>query len=345
MPVMLRAVGNVESSSTVEVRSQVSGALLTVEFREGQDVKEGDLLFTIDSRPFEIALRQAEAALAKDMGQAKNTESQRARYTDLRTRGIVSQSDFDAINAQANALQSTIALDNVQIDNARLQLQYTKIRAPMSGRTGALLVHPGALIRNNDASPMVVINRLMPAYVSFAVPSRALPAIRAGQSRAGLQVTASLAGDAADPPSGAAGASQDQESATQEGASIGRVDFIDNAIDQTTDTIRVKAVFPNRDHRLWPGQFVEVALRVSEDERAIVVPSVAVQPGQQGTFVWVVSAEQSAAVRPVVVARTEGQLSVIKSGLAAGDVVVTDGQLRLTPGARVSVKPDAKGRS
>ena len=341
MPVLLRAVGNVEPSSTVEVRSQVSGALLTVEFREGQDVAQGDLLFTIDPRPFEIALRQAEAALAKDTGQAKTAEAQRARVTDLRSRGIVSQSEFDTVSAQANSLQSSIALDNVQIDNARLQLQYTKIRAPMSGRTGALLVHPGALIRTNDAAPMVVINRIAPAFVSFAVPSRSLPAIRAGQSRSGLQVTASIAGAAADTRPAAA---QDQEGALPSDVSLGQVDFIDNSIDQATDTIRVKAVFPNRDHRLWPGQFVEVALRVSEDSRAIVVPSVAVQPGQQGTFVWVVAADQ-AAIRPVVVARTEGQRAVIQSGLSAGEVVVTDGQLRLTPGARVSVKPGVGRRS
>lgn len=327
MPVNLHAVGNVESTSTVEIQSQVTGSLLTVEFEEGQDVNAGDLLFTIDPRPFEVALKQAEAARAKDAGQSKNAEVQRQRYKDLLTRGLIAQSDFDTISAQANALQSTLELDDVLIENARLQLQYTRIHAPIAGRTGALLAHPGSLIRANDTSPMIVINQVAPVYVSFALPARMLSSYRAQQNRAGLRVDAAVGGN-------------------PEAASIGTVTFIDNTVDQTTDTIRLKATFPNADHRLWPGQFVEVTLRLSVDEHAIVAPAVAVQPGQQGSYVWVLNADQTVAMRPVTVTRSEGQVAVIGSGLKAGEVVVTDGQLRLTPGAPVSVKtPDTGGSS
>ncbi len=327
MPVNLHAVGNVESSSTVEIRSQVTGSLLTVEFEEGQDVNAGDLLFTIDPRPFEVALKQAEAARAKDAGQSKNAEVQRQRYNDLLARGLIAQADFDTMSAQANALQSSVALDDVLIENARLQLQYTRIHAPIAGRTGALLVHPGSLIRANDTSPMIVINQVAPVYVSFALPARMLSSYHAQQNRAGLRVDAAVGGN-------------------PEAASTGTVTFIDNTVDQTTDTIRLKATFPNADHQLWPGQFVEATLRLSVDEHAIVAPAVAVQPGQRGAYVWVLNADQTVAMRPVTVTRSEGQVAVIGSGLAAGEVVVTDGQLRLTPGARVSVKaPDAGGSS
>ena len=327
MPINLRAVGNVEPSSTVEIRAQVTGALLSIEFREGQDVSAGDPLFTIDPRPFEVELKQAEAQLAKDAGQSKNAEVQRARAKDLLDRGVMSRADFDTVSAQANALQSTMVADNVQIESARLQLQYTKIRAPIGGRTGAFLVHPGALIRANDTAPMVVINRIAPVFVSFALPANALPSLRGGRSAGALRVEAIVTGGPAAPSSGT-------------------VTFIDNAVDAGTDTIRVKATFPNSDHRLWPGQFAEVTLRVSVDEHAIVAPASAVQPSQQGTFVWVVGADQTVAARPVTVARTDGEHAVIGQGLKPGETVVTDGQLRLTPGARVSVKAQsARGAS
>ncbi|HKT81657.1 MAG TPA: efflux RND transporter periplasmic adaptor subunit [Vicinamibacterales bacterium] len=315
----VRAVGTVEASSTVEVRSQVTGALLTVEFKEGQDVRAGDLLFTLDPRPFELAVKQAEAQLAKDSGQSKTAEAQRTRATELLDRGVISRSDFDTISATANSIQGTINADNVQIENARLQLQYTRIRAPIDGRTGAFLVHPGALIRANDTSPMVVINRISPVLVGFALPARLLPRLRAEFTRGALEATANQAG-------------------SDEAPSTGKVTFIDNAIDQSTDTIRLKATFPNRDHGLWPGQFVDVSLQVSVDEQAIVVPSTAVQPGQQGTYVWVVKDGKTAVVQPVTVTRTEGDQSIVATGLSGGETVVTDGQLRLTPNSTVSIK-------
>jgi membrane fusion protein, multidrug efflux system len=319
MPVNLQAVGNVEASSTVEVRSQVTGALLSVGFTEGQEVTAGQLLFTLDPRPFEATLRQVQAALAKDQAQVRNAQAQRDRNADLLKQGLVAQSDYDALVASAAALQASADADAAQVENAKLQLQYTKIAAPVSGRTGALLVHPGALVRANDVSPLVVINQLAPIYVSFSVPSRLLSEIRAEQARGALPVQAVVSG-ASDPPSS------------------GRVTFLDNAVDQATDTVRLKATFANRDRRLWPGQFVEVTLRLALESHAVVVPAVAVQPGQQGSFVFVVKPDSTVEERPVTVDRTDGDVAVIRTGLRGGEVVVTDGQLRLTPGARVSVK-------
>jgi membrane fusion protein, multidrug efflux system len=319
MPVDLQAVGNVEASSTVEVRSQVTGQLLSVGFSEGQDVAAGQLLFALDSRPFEAALKQAQAALAKDQAQAKNADAQRARNADLLKRGLVAQSDYDALVASAAALHAAADADEAQVDNAKLQLQYTRITAPVSGRTGALLVHQGALVRSNDTTPLVVINQLAPIYVSFSVPSRLLSEIRSERDRGPLAVEAVVSG-------------------SSNPSSHGAVSFIDNAADQTTDTVRLKATFANADRRLWPGQFVEVTLRLAVDPHAIVVPAVAVQPGQQGSFVFVVKPDNTVEQRPVTVLRIGGDEAVIGTGLQAGEIVVTDGQLRLTPGAHISVK-------
>jgi len=319
MPVTLRAVGNVEAASTVEVRAQVTGQLTSVNFTEGQEVKAGDLLFTIDPRALEVALRQAEAVLAKDTGQSKTAEAQRVRYTSLLKAGLISQADFDTVSAQANALQSSMNADNAAIDNVKLQLTYTKILAPVTGRTGALLVHKGSLIRANDTSPLVVINQIAPVNVSFAVPARQLGRIRTEQMRGRLRVQAVPAG-------------------TRDAPSLGGVTFIDNAVDPSTDTIRLKGTFANTDRRLWPGQFVEVTLELAVDAHAIVVPSAAVQPGQQGSFVFVVKPNKTVEARSVTIARTDGPDSVVASGLQAGETVVTDGQLGLVPGASVNVK-------
>jgi multidrug efflux system membrane fusion protein len=321
MPVTVRAVGNVEASSTVEIRPQVAGILQQVTFREGQDVSAGQLLFTIDPRPFEAALKQVEAAQARDTAQAKNLDAQRARLESLLGRGLVSQAEYDAIAAQAAAMQSSIAATAAAVDQARLQLQYTRIAAPVAGRTGALLAHEGSIVRPGDASPLVVINRMAPVYVSFTVPARLLPQLRRGQSGASLRVDAAPSGEA--------------------GQAVGRVTFIDNAVDLTTDTIRLKATFENADRRLWPGAFVDVTLRLATQPRAIVVPAAAVQPSQQGQFVYVVTPEQTAEARPIKVAWTEGDLVVVESGVTPGETVVTDGQLRLTPGARVSMTAPA----
>jgi multidrug efflux system membrane fusion protein len=319
MSVNLRAVGNAEAASTVEVRSQVTGALLTVGFTEGDDVKAGQLLFSLDARPFEVALRQAEAALARDTAQAKNAEAQRARLADLFERGLTSRAEFESAAASAAALAAATGVDAAQVESARLNLQYTKIAAPVSGRTGALLVHPGALVRPADVSPLVVINQISPVYVSFAVPARSLGAIRAEGRGHAMRVEAVITGSAA--------------------KAEGTVSFIDNTVDSGSDTVRLKATFPNTDRRLWPGQLVEVTLQLAVEPHAIVVPANAVQPSQQGAFCYVVKSDQTVEARPVTIARTDGDWAVVASGLKPGETVVTDGQLRLTPGARVSVKP------
>jgi multidrug efflux system membrane fusion protein len=324
LPEYVQAVGNVEPFSTVEIRSQITGPLLAVHFTEGQDVQKGQLLFTIDPRPFDLAVRQAEAQLAKDTGQSKTAETQRARYQSLLGRGLVSQEQFDAISAQANTIQGTIAADQVQVDNAKLQLQYTKILAPVAGRTGALQVHPGSIVRNAEATPMVVINQIAPVNVAFSAPASYLPAIRAGQGR-GLQTEAFITPNSPTP------------------SATGALSFVDNAVDPTTEGIRLKATFPNTNRTLWPGQFLQVRLRLSVNPRAVVVPVNAVQNGPQGQYAYVVNSDRTVALRLIKVGRTEGRNVIILEGLQAGENVVTDGQLLLTPGARVSVKTAAGG--
>jgi multidrug efflux system membrane fusion protein len=316
MAVNVRVVGNVEASSTVNVRAQVTGELKTVEFKEGDEVAEGQLLFTLDPRPFELAVKQAEATLSRDQAQSKTADANLARSRDLLDKGLVSPAAHDATLSQANALKSTVAADQIAIDNAKLQLQYTRITAPVSGRTGALLVHVGSLVRNNDTNPLVVINQVSPVYVSFAVPARLLEQIRGERAHQGLRVLAAPAG-------------------TTDAPVTGSVSFLDNAVDPTTDTIRLKATFPNRDRRLWPGAFVDVTLRLSENPSALVVPNSAVQASQTGELVYVVKPDQTVETRAVTVAWTEGDESVIASGLRAGETIVTDGQLRLVPGAKV----------
>jgi multidrug efflux system membrane fusion protein len=316
MAVNVRVVGNVEASSTVNVRAQVTGELKTVEFKEGDEVAEGQLLFTLDPRPFELAVKQAEATLGRDQAQSKTADANLARSIDLLAKGLVAPAAHEATLAQANALKSTVAADQIAIDNAKLQLQYTRITSPVSGRTGALLVHVGSLVRNNDTNPLVVINQVSPVYVSFAVPARLLDQIRGERAHQGLRVTAVPAGTGNAPVTGS-------------------VTFLDNAVEPTTDTIRLKATFPNRDRRLWPGAFVDVTLRLSENPKALVVPNSAVQASQTGELVYVVKSDQTVETRPVTVGWTEGDESVITNGLQAGETIVTDGQLRLVPGAKV----------
>ncbi|MEO8482926.1 MAG: efflux RND transporter periplasmic adaptor subunit [Acidobacteriota bacterium] len=326
MAVNVRVVGNVEAASTVGIRAQVTGALRTVHFKEGDEVTAGQLLFTLDPRPFDLAVKQAEVTLARDTSQSKNADAQLARSVEMLAKGLVAPATHEATLAQANALKGQLAADQVAIDNAKLQLQYTKITAPVSGRTGALLVYAGALVRNNDTAPLVVINQVSPVFVSFAVPARLLDQVRGERAHQGLRVLATPAG-------------------TSDPAASGTVTFLDNAVDVTTDTIRMKATFANRDRRLWPGAFVDVTLRLSENPKAIVVPNAAVQASQQGQLVYVVKADQTVEARPIKVAWTEGDETVIASGLTVGETVVTDGQLRLTPGAKITTGGRGQGRA
>ena len=322
VPQLVQTVGTVEAYSTVDVRPQVSGTLIKVSFKEGQEVTVGDPLFTIDPQPYQVAVDQAQATFAKDAAQAKNAEAQRARNEDLLKRGIISQQDYDTSSTAAASSAATVKADQAQIDNAKLMLRYTQIAAPVSGRTGALLVHEGNVARTTDTSPMVVINQIVPIRVVFGVPAQYLTQVRAGQAASPLLTTARAAG-------------------SSDSVSRGALSFLDNTVDASTGTLKVKWEFPNTDRKLWPGELVEVSLQLKVATRATVVPSAAVQNGQKGQYVYVVNADQTVAFRPVQVSLRNGDDVVIASGLKVGEQVVTDGQLGLTPGAKIQVKNGA----
>jgi multidrug efflux system membrane fusion protein len=359
VPVTIPSVGTAEALQTVQVRAQVTGQLSSVHFSEGQEVKKGQELFTIDPRPFQAALSQAQAVLARDTATATNAQSQRARFEDLYKRQLISRDQYEAQTATSDAAQATLEADRAAVETARLNLQYTHIVAPISGRTGSLGVHQGDLVRANDTNPMVVINQLSPIYVTFAVPGRYLPDIRRFQAQKALAVhaqgQAALPPGAQPPPPPVIGSltappSGSQSSAPQPGvqgaevsagissglSETGRVTFIDNAVDAATGTIKLKGTFDNTDHALWPGLFVQITLDLTTENNAIVVPAAAVQPSQSGQFVYVVKPDRSVEVRNVVILRQQGEQMVIAQGLSAGEEVVTEGQLRLTPGSKVT---------
>jgi membrane fusion protein, multidrug efflux system len=319
MPIGINVIGSAEPFSTVSVRSQITGELTSVTFREGDDVRKGQVLFTLDRRPLEAALRQAEAILARDLAQSANARAQAARYEDLANRGIATREQVDQTRSAAAALDATIGADRAAVENAKIQLQYATIVSPLSGRTGALMVHAGNLVRANDTAPLVVINQVTPINVTFAIPEARLADVKRYMAQGSLTVEARLPNDPGV-------------------ASTGRIGFVDNQVDPTTGTIRLKGTFPNENRRLWPGQFVNVAVTLTTDPTALVVPTTAVQSGQQGQYVFIVKPDQTVELRNVTVARAEGPETVIKQGVAAGETVVTDGQLRLVPGIRVSVK-------
>ncbi|MDQ6799927.1 MAG: efflux RND transporter periplasmic adaptor subunit [Acidobacteriota bacterium] len=318
VPVQLRAIGNVQPFSTVSMRALVGGQLMQVWFREGDDVHKGQPLFTIDPRPFQAALQQAQANLARDEANYRNAQSEAVRYADLVKKDFVTKEEYEKITSSAEAAKAVLAADRAAIENERLQLSYCSIAAPIDGRTGSLMVHAGNIVRANDTNPLVVINQVTPVYVQFAVPESQLGQLRA---RGGLGVPVS----AAPQKGGSAIAS-------------GRLSFIDNAVDTTTGTITLKAVFANQNRALWPGQFVTVAVTLQDRPNAVVVPTQAVQTGQRGQYVYVVKQDQSVEMRPVKVADTVEQESIIENGLGPGETVVTDGQLRLTPKSHVDVK-------
>lgn len=322
IPLEVRVIGSVEASSNVAVRAQITGELTSVQFEEGDEVKKGDVLFTIDRRPLEAALKQAEANLERDLAQAANAVSQAKRYEDLAQRGIATREQVDTSNTSAAALQATVGADRAAVENARVQLQYATIVAPLAGRTGTLMVHPGNLVRANDATPLVVINQLSPINVAFAIPEAQLPDLQRYMALGTIHVEAH-------PPN-------------DEAPSSGRVTFVDNAVDQSTGTIKVKGSFPNTDHRLWPGQYVNVVVTLKTDRDTLVVPQAAVQTGQQGPYVFVIKPDQTAELRNVEIARTTANEVILKGGVKLGETVVTDGHLRLVPGSRVSIKKDAE---
>jgi multidrug efflux system membrane fusion protein len=347
MPVTLPAVGTVEAIASVEVRAQVTGQLSAIHFAEGQDVREGQPLFSLDARPFRAEVQQAEAVLLRDTATFNNAEAQQSRAENLFERGLIARDQYESQRAGVAALAATVAADKAALENARLNLQYAEIKAPISGRTGALGAHAGDLVRANDSNPLVVINQLSPVYVAFSVPGRNLPDIRRYQAQRPLVVTALVASGQPAQAAAPASISPDGRSGPASAgpdAARGAVSFIDNTVDPTTGTIRLKGTFENARQQLWPGAFVQVTLELTTPPHALVVPSTAVQASQDGPFVYVVKADRTVELRRVKVDRQRGAEAVIAEGVTAGEEVVTDGHLRLTPGARVSERNQGASR-
>jgi multidrug efflux system membrane fusion protein len=319
VPVELKVIGNVEAYSTVSIKSRLSGQLVQVNFKEGQDVKAGDLLFVIDPRPYEAALRQVEANLARDKALATKAQADAGRYAELIRKQFVSQQDYDQAKATAESLGATVNADQVAVQNAKLNLSYCYLKAPISGRTGSLIAQQGNMIKDNADTAMVVINQIQPIYVSFAIPEQDLAAVRKFMAAGTIKVEAIIAG---------------QENTPE----VGVLSFIDNTVDKTTGTILCKATFANESKRLWPGLFVNVVVRLSTQPHAILVSAKAVQTSQEGQIVFVVKPDLTVEIRPVEVGRTINGEVIITKGLTPGERVVTDGQLRLVPGALVSIK-------
>jgi len=317
MPVEARAVGRLVSAQSVTIRPQVTGQLVAARFTEGQVVREGQVLLELDRRPFEAALAEARANLARDQARAVSARADAVRYEGLAAKEYVTRQQAEGAVANAGALEATLEADRAAIERAELNLAYCTIRSPLTGRTGRLLVHPGNLV-NAGAQDLLTIEQQQPLFASFTVPERFLGALRAAGSGAAVTV---------EPASGGPSAP-------------GTVEFIDNAVDQATGTVLVKARVPNRDERLWPGQAVEVRVRLSERPRALVVPAAAVAQGQQGDYAWVVKAG-AVEVRPVTVEEAGEAEVVVRQGLAAGEQVVVEGQVKLVPGARVEAMADA----
>lgn len=324
VPVEVRAIGTVEAYSTVSIKAQVSGEVTQVHFREGQDVRKGQLLFTIDRRPFDAALHQAEANLARDQAQEALAEVQARRYNRLFQEGVSAKEQADQMQANADALKAAVLADKAAVEYAKLQLAYCFIYSPIDGRTGSLMVHVGNLVKANDVPVLVVINQIRPIYVDFSPPEDVLPQVKRHMALGRLRVEAS----------------RPDEPRHRE---AGYLSFLDNAVDNTTGTVRLKGTFENTDHRLWPGEFVNVVLTLAEQPNALLVPSQAVQTGQGGQFVFVVKSDQTVESRPVVVSRILEGNAIVDRGVSLGEVVVTDGQLGLVPGARVQIKTGSQG--
>jgi multidrug efflux system membrane fusion protein len=316
IPVEVHAIGNVEAYSVIGVKSQVAGILQHVLFQDGDLVKKGQLLFEIDPRSFAAKLDQSKAALLKDQAVAANAEADAQRYAALFKEGVVARQDNDAKQATAKEAVAALDADRAQIEYDTLQLQYTKIYSPVDGRAGEVAIDEGNIIKDHDV-PIVTINQVQPIYVTFSVTEQDFQKIRPRMA-GGLAVEALATGDTKAP-------------------ARGRLVFADNTVDMTTGTIKLRAEFSNEDRRLWPGQFVNVTLRVGTEEGAILVPSQAVQSGQDGEFVFVVQPDLKVAMRPVKISRPVGTEIALASGIQAGERVITDGQSRLVPGAKVQI--------
>ena len=352
VPIQIKGIGNVEAVTTIAVRSQVEGTLMTVAFAPGQEVKKGQVLFTIDPRPLQAQLNEAEANLLKAMAAvrqgndivqrdeaiAANDRLAVNRDLKLVEAGVIPREQYDNDLAKLRADEATVRADqssvaNLQaaqkaeqatVENARVQLSYTTIRAPIAGKTGNLVVTQGNLVRANDTTPMVTITSSSPIYVTFSVPERDLVRIRQAYGKEGLTVKGVIPGDESNP-------------------SMGKLSLVDNTVDPATGTVRLKATFINEDRRLYPGQFVNVELTLGIATQATVVPSQAVQIGQDKSFVWVAKADGTAEMRTVKTGTAIESMTVIEDGLKPGEQVITDGQLRLVPGSKIQVKGPGQG--
>jgi len=317
VPVQLQVIGTVEAYATVSVESMVAGQVQTVHFDDGQYVGRGDLLFSIDPRPFQAMLDQAQANLARDQAQLQNAQLEDRRYTELYQQGIVSQDQYDQYHSTAAQLAAGVRADQAAVENAKIQLSYCSIRSPMEGRAGAVLVDQGNLVKTNDV-PMVVINQVQPIYVAFAVPQQYLSEVKALMS--GRLRVETVVPHEPDRPE------------------WGVVTFVNNTVDTTTGTILLKGTFPNPTRRLWPGEYVNVVLTLSNDSNAVVAPSPAVQTGKDGDYVYVLEPNRTVQYRLVTTGPSYEGSTVIQKGLRPGETVVTDGQILLHPGAKVEVK-------
>ncbi len=325
VPMQLRVIGNVEAYSSVSVKSQVPGQLIGVYFKEGQEVKKGDRIFIIDPRFFESSLRQSEANLARDIAQMKKAQADANRYADLFKRGIVSQQDYDQNRTNFEALKSTVKADEAAVENAKVQLSYCYIYSPIDGRIGKLMINQGNMVKENDTI-LVTINQTKPIYVGFYVPQQDLPEVKKYMSLEKLRVRATIPSDKDHPV-------------------LGELTFINNQVDTNTGTILLKALFSNERESLWPGQFVNVVLTLTTQPKAVLVPSQAVQTGQEGQYVFVVKSDLTAESRSVIVGSNLDQKVIIVKGLQPGEIVVTDGQLRLAPGVKVEIKNSAENET
>ena len=319
MPLRLHAIGNVETIASVAVQARVDGQITKVHVRDGQDVAAGDLLFQLDPKPYRSQLDQARANLAQGQSQLEYLKGQERRYQDLLQQNFVSKEGYAQVAANFRGAEAGVKASEAAVEHARVNLEYTTIRAPISGRVGKVMLSEGNLVKAADSGAMLVINQLSPIYVSVAVPERYLNEIRERQKAAPLRIEAAL--DRTGQPL------------------AGQLAFIDNAVDLSTGTIKLRGIFENRDKVLWPGQFVDAWVALRDEDDAIVVPTQALQTGPDGQYVFVVKDGSAAEMRKVEVARAEGAESVIAAGVRPGETVVVDGASRLLPGTRVSMKP------
>ena len=323
LPLQLRAIGSMEASESVAVRTQISGELIKVAFREGQDVQKGALLFQLDPRNYQAALRKAEAALARDRAILANARKDYERYSQLVKDGIVTQEQAEGYRTRAESAAADVASDQAALDSAREQLAYCTIYSPISGRLGVLSVNRGNVVKAND-TVLVTINKFAPIYAVFTIPEKELSDVKRYMSAGKVAVQAEVPGSG--------GISEK-----------GVITFLDNSVDQTTGTIRLKAAFENSKKQLWPGQFVNLSITLATRKNAVVVPSQAVQTGQKGQFVFVVKPDATAEIRPVVAGTVLKGLTAIENGIRPGEQVVVDGQMRVVPGGKVEIKEQGQG--